>query len=108
LAGAPCIVKPRVAQALGLAIYELAANALKYGALTSPDGKVHVEWGIADEAGGRQFKAHMARGRWAARHCTAEERLRSAIIESMIARSGAWNCDRDLCPRRADLGIDRS
>src|SRR5215213_10192952 len=51
LAGTPCVVKPRVAQALGLAVYELAANALKFGALSAPDGKIHVNWGVTEEGG---------------------------------------------------------
>lgn len=41
------------AQALGLALHELATNALKYGALAHPDGRLEVAW-EADEADGER------------------------------------------------------
>jgi two-component sensor histidine kinase len=36
------------AQAIGLAIHELATNAGKYGSLSTERGRVDVSWGIAD------------------------------------------------------------
>jgi two-component sensor histidine kinase len=38
------------AQAIGLAIHELATNAVKYGALAQPDGKLHITWSVTNEA----------------------------------------------------------
>lgn len=38
---------PSTAQALALAIHELATNAAKYGALSTPSGRIHVEWQIS-------------------------------------------------------------
>jgi PAS domain S-box-containing protein len=35
---------PTAAQALGLALHELATNAVKYGALAQPTGKLEVTW----------------------------------------------------------------
>ena len=52
LEGYPCVVTPRVAQALGLAIYELATNALKFGALSSPAGRVHIKWQVTEARNG--------------------------------------------------------
>jgi len=40
------------AEYLGLAIHELAINALKHGALSVPEGKLHIYWS-ADEITGR-------------------------------------------------------
>lgn len=45
------ILKAPAAEALGLAIHELATNALKYGALSVPDGRVDVDWEVAEEDG---------------------------------------------------------
>lgn len=38
----------RQARALRLVIHELTTNALKYGALSVPEGKIKVDWRIAD------------------------------------------------------------
>lgn len=45
-------VRSDVAVALGLLFHELATNALKHGALSSPNGRVYIEWTlVADMAG---------------------------------------------------------
>ncbi len=46
--GAPIVVTPSVAQALGLAIHELATNAIKYGSLSVTTGEVHISWHIEE------------------------------------------------------------
>jgi len=47
LAGPPVSLQPRAAERLGLAIHELATNAMKYGALTVPAGRVSVVWSLS-------------------------------------------------------------
>lgn len=39
------------AETMSLAIHELATNAMKYGALTSPRGEVQVKWSVVDGDG---------------------------------------------------------
>jgi PAS domain S-box-containing protein len=48
--GPSLIVTPEAAQNIGLAVHELSTNAAKYGALSVPDGRVHVCWMRADRA----------------------------------------------------------
>ena len=46
--GGPDVVVPETACiAFSLALHELATNAVKYGALSSPDGRVIVSWGLS-------------------------------------------------------------
>ena len=38
------VIRPRAAEALGLAVHELLTNAIKYGALSNDEGEVRVNW----------------------------------------------------------------
>jgi CheY-like chemotaxis protein len=44
------VLQPAVAQTLALALHELATNAAKYGALSTPSGKVHIAWEMSPSA----------------------------------------------------------
>ena len=56
LRGPPALLRPEAAQALGMALHELATNAGKYGALSCRAGSVRVEWEIAANGRGPYFK----------------------------------------------------
>ena len=72
--GADVPLLPRTILALSLGLHELATNAIKYGALASPDGHVKLEWHVrqADdklwlhivwiESGGPKVQAPAHRG----------------------------------------------
>ena len=49
--GEPIELPPRAAVLWGMIFHELATNAAKYGALSNPDGIVHVTWSNPWEAG---------------------------------------------------------
>jgi PAS domain S-box-containing protein len=87
LSGPVCTLTPRTAQALGLAIFELATNALKFGSLSAKEGTVQILWSIGDKAGKREFYMSWqeAGGPPVVQpsHCG----FGSTIIERMIARS---------------------
>jgi two-component system, chemotaxis family, CheB/CheR fusion protein len=44
--GPPIMLKPQAALLLALVMHELTTNAAKYGALSTPGGRVDVAWGI--------------------------------------------------------------
>lgn len=52
LSGPPVEVGSRATLACSLLLHELATNAVKYGALSVPDGKVAVAWKLQDEGAG--------------------------------------------------------
>jgi two-component sensor histidine kinase len=45
--GPTVVLKPDLAQAIAVALHELATNAAKYGALSASEGQVRVEWSRA-------------------------------------------------------------
>jgi PAS domain S-box-containing protein len=44
LNGAPVVLPPGAAQPIAMALHELATNAVKYGALSAPAGRLSVSW----------------------------------------------------------------
>jgi PAS domain S-box-containing protein len=52
--GPATLLPPRAAQTLGLSLHELTTNAVKYGALSKPGGRLSVNWRIEAYAGGRR------------------------------------------------------
>ena len=92
--GPSIVLKPEAAQSLGLALHELATNAAKYGALSTPSGRVTIEWRrlspaegyglelIWTERGGPPVTAPSRRG------------FGSLVIEQNLARS--LNADVEL------------
>ncbi|QSR15910.1 CHASE domain-containing protein [Novosphingobium sp. KA1] len=56
MSGPEIRLAPNDAMSLGLAIHELATNAAKYGALSRPEGRIHVHW--------RQIASDLAEVHW--------------------------------------------
>ncbi len=83
--GESIMIGPRAAQAMAMALNELATNAMKYGALSNATGSVLVDWTVATEKGERQVSV-----RWEERggpQVTPPERrgFGSQLIEGTIA-----------------------
>jgi two-component sensor histidine kinase len=51
LAGPAIFLRPKGALAFGMVIHELATNAVKYGGLSTPSGRVAIAWHIAGTGG---------------------------------------------------------
>ena len=48
VSGPKLVLQPRAALALSMAFHELGTNALKYGALSRPEGRVDIRWSLDD------------------------------------------------------------
>jgi two-component sensor histidine kinase len=70
LKGPELDIGPKGGASLALAVHEMATNAVKYGALSTPDGRVTITWSAADgaanlrwvESGGPPVTAPQKRG----------------------------------------------
>ncbi|HEY0011731.1 MAG TPA: PAS domain-containing protein [Allosphingosinicella sp.] len=68
--GPPVPIPPKAAVSLALTVHELTTNAVKYGALSAPAGRVSVQWSVANgrlsftwrETGGPPVRAPEKRG----------------------------------------------
>jgi two-component system CheB/CheR fusion protein len=54
--GPDIFLPPDIATPLGLVMHELAANALKYGALSSKAGTLKLDWGFITDGAGPEFQ----------------------------------------------------
>jgi PAS domain S-box-containing protein len=54
MSGETLVLKPDAVQNLGFALFELGTNAVKYGALAAPAGKITIRWQLVVEDG-RKF-----------------------------------------------------
>ncbi|MBV9064178.1 MAG: PAS domain-containing protein, partial [Methylobacteriaceae bacterium] len=51
ISGPPINLRPKAAETFALAVHELSANAVKYGALSSTNGRVRIDWKIKQADG---------------------------------------------------------
>ena len=69
-------MKAEAAEALGLALHELATNSVKYGALSDPAGTVEIGWNVYESG-------DAGCGRWS-KAASDRRRLRMAWIEHTV------------------------
>jgi two-component sensor histidine kinase len=85
------VLEPDVAQAIAIALHELATNAAKYGALAVPDGQVELKWSHDAD---RRLHLRWTESSGPKVQEPTHKGFGGRIIEQMIAqRSGKINFD---------------
>ena len=99
LEGPSLFISASAAQTLGMALHELATNAGKYGALSTGEGRLQVEWGL-DSAGGGDETFVMDWQERGGPPVTAPERrgFGSTVISRMATESLDAKVDLDFAP----------
>ena len=85
--GSPIVVSPAVAQALGLTIYELTANAVKFGSLSTAYGGVKIRWSLEHDGDARHFKMTWQEFGGPPAVEPKKKGFGTTIISDMVARS---------------------
>jgi len=109
-AGPPLKVVPIAAETIGMAFHELATNAVKYGALSTPQGQVRITWGLDAhgglvmdwaESGGPPVAEPVARGFGSRLICEVPRGKLRATVDADYAPDGfRW---RLSCPAEGVL-----
>ena len=60
--GPPVLLSAKATGLFGLALHELMANAVKYGALSAPEGRVDVSWRVEGAWGGKALRFEWREG----------------------------------------------
>jgi two-component sensor histidine kinase len=87
--GPQVLLEPNVAQAIAMILHELATNAVKYGALSVPNGEVNLKW--SHEANGRLHLRWTETGGPVVQEPTRKG-FGGRIIEQMIAQQKGETC----------------
>ncbi len=85
IGGGDLVLPPEKAQYLGLALHELATNAVKYGALSAPNGRIEISWQTHAAADGEQRLSFLWRERGGAPvNHTTREGFGRLVLESIV------------------------
>lgn len=98
-------LKPQQVLSLGMAFHELATNAAKYGALSSPGGIIEVTWAAAAESNDRSLKI-LWRERGGPAVVAPERRgFGRRLIERSIAHELGGRLEMDFSPAGLECTI---
>jgi PAS domain S-box-containing protein len=92
--GPELYLKAAAAQAIGLALHELATNAGKYGALSNDAGQVDVGWQLYDE----KFSMNWTERNGPTVRPPEHRGFGSAVIDSMVRRTANGEVQLDYAP----------
>ena len=104
--GPAMMLAPSAAQGIGMALHELGTNAIKYGALSDPEGLVAIRWSVSDDGG----LYHIC---WEERHGPVVQKpdrsgFGRVVIEEMAAISVGGRVELDYAPEGLTWTLEAS
>ncbi|APY15799.1 PAS domain S-box protein [Brucella sp. 10RB9214] len=93
MSGPHLLVSDRVTVALSLAFYELATNAVKYGALSNEKGVINITWAIIEDKGEKKFHMRWAESRGPEVMQPARRGFGQRLLHSVLAEELKAKCD---------------
>jgi len=92
IAGPALMLEPSTAQAMAIVVHELATNAVKYGALSVPTGRIQVAWSLSPE---RQFAFHWSERGGPAVTAPRRKGVGTRVVEQVVCgqMKGELNLD---------------
>ena len=98
ISGPDLVLKPDAVQNLGFALFELATNAVKYGALAARNGKVAIHWDLVDAQDGQ--KVHLKWSESGGPRVKQPERkgFGSVVIERFMAAAFGGKVESGFAP----------
>jgi two-component system, chemotaxis family, CheB/CheR fusion protein len=98
--GEPVALTPKQALGLSLMLHELGTNALKYGALSRDEGRLHVSWQI------EQMSDRRIRLKWEERHGPrVEPPMEKGFGLQLIERAASYELDGNVELNFASYGL---
>jgi PAS domain S-box-containing protein len=82
--GPQVLLKPDIAQAIAISLHELATNAVKYGALSTSEGRIDLKW--SHETDGQLILRWMEMGGREVRTPPTRQGFGTRVIEGMIGQ----------------------
>ena len=95
-AGPPIVLGPDAVQHLGLALHELATNALKHGALAGAEGRVSIHWAIDAQA--ERIQVHWSESGGATVTPPQRRGFGRVVIEEVVPRALKGSGRLDYAP----------
>ncbi|WP_336489898.1 sensor histidine kinase [Methylobacterium nigriterrae] len=107
LEGPPVILAPRYVLAIGMMAHEMTTNAAKYGALSTPHGRVRVVWSVATRGDGEK-RLYLAWEESGGPHVSPPQRrgFGTRLITGAIKRELDGEIDVEFCAGGVRLHLD--
>ncbi len=98
LSGPPVLVSADASQMLAMAIYELATNAVKYGALSAETGQVSVVWSVSGAPGSETFLLEWRESGGPPVHKPQRSGFGSVVTRKLVATTYSAKVDPQYAP----------